>query len=489
MKKDLLKVCLLAVISVGAGLSAAAETFTVGGVNYSLLEDGSGVEVVEGDYTGDLVIPPTVKNGNITYKVVAVGKDAFSYSEVKSVKLPNTVRVIKFMAFNVSEVESVDMGTGIEEIQEGAFSVVRNLSYLSEIPAGCVKLSPEGVFMMNTSLKAINVAEANPMYKSVDGVVYSISGKTAVAFPFGKGEEFAFPNDVDTISANFMNTNKTITKLTFPENLRYVDRNAFTFCTNMESTNDLPRTLEVVGANAFSNCRKLKVTLPQSIRELGMTAFNNCYELPEIYIPNKLTLWGEQSFYQNRAATKLTFEPYPEVIKEIPFVAFKNCSSLEEVIIPEGYETIGSDAFIGCTKVKKVDLPSTLKTMGASVFNSSAPSVVVVRASAPPTVTNMKYNLFSPNCHETAIVYVPAESIEAYKADEMWGDFKNFKPLSEYSGIEDIADDASGEISFTAYYTLQGMEVTLPLLPDNEIYIKRIYCTDGKVKTVKFIYR
>lgn len=476
-------------ISASGALTAAAETFTVDGVNYSLLDDGSGVEVYAGKYTGDLVIPPTVKNGAITYKVVAVGKDAFSYSEVKSVKLPNTVRIIKEMAFNCSDVESVDMGTGIEELQEGAFSVVRSLSSLSEIPAGCVSIDPNGVFLMNTSLKALNVAPDNPMYKSIDGVIYTKSGRTALAFPFGKSAEFAFPDEVDTISANFMNTNKAIEKITFPANLKFIDRNAFTYCTNMVATNYLPQSLEVIAANAFSNCRVLEVTVPSSVKEIGMTAFNNCYMLPEIYISNKLTKWGEQTFYQNRAAKTLTIEANPESIKEIPFVSFKGCNSLEEIIVPEGYESIGGEAFLSCAKVKKVDLPSTLATIGSSAFGTSAPDVIIVRAEVPPTVTNLNYYLFSPNCLETATVYVPAASIDAYKAAGMWEYFTNYRPLTEYNGITDVDGDTQAEAVSVTYYNLLGAEVDAPKHPDGKVYLARTLYSNGDIKTIKFINR
>ena len=123
--------------------------------------------------------------------------------------------------------------------------------------------------------------------------------------------------------------------------------------------------------------------------------------LPEIYISNKLTKWGEQTFYQNRAAKTLTIEANPESIKEIPFVSFKGCNSLEEIIVPEGYESIGGEAFLSCAKVKKVDLPSTLATIGSSAFGTSAPDVIIVRAEVPPTVTNLNYYLFSPNCLES----------------------------------------------------------------------------------------
>lgn len=482
MKKSLLKVGLVAVAA-GWGSTAMAEVFTVDGINYSLLEDGSGVEVSAGNYTGDIIIPTVVKNGAITYKVVAVGEGAFQSSEATSVKLPNTVRILKRVAFNASDLVSLDMGTGIEEIDESALSVAKSLEQLSEIPACCVKIN--AAFGMNEALKAINVAADNPMYKSIDGVLYTKSGKTALAYPVGRGTEYDIPEGVDSIGVDFMNTNMGMKRVSFPSTLKYVGRSAFVYCLEM-ATNNLPEGLEYIGSSAFSNCRKMAVDVPASVRSLGMTAFNNGYAVKSVKISNKLEIWGGQAFYANRSLESVEFEPWPEVVKTIPSFSFQNSGSIKQLVIPEGYTAIGSYAFAGCTGVKSVDIGSTVETIDVAAFASVDPDIIVVRAAVPPEYTNQKYYMFS-NAHlATVPVYVPDASVEAYKAAWMWHFFQNIQPMSGMSGIDDVADDSTETVA-RRYFNLQGIEVAAPATPDGKVYIVKEIYSSGKVKTIKYV--
>lgn len=487
MKKNLLKVCVLSAMTFGSVATSWADVFTVDGINYNLLEDGSGVEVAQGSYTGDIVIPAVVKNGSITYKVVAVGKRAFQDAEVTSVQLPNTVRVIRDMAFNASSLESIDMGTGIEEILDGAFSVCRSLKSVSEIPATCYNFDTNGVFMMNDLLTAINVSPDNPCYKSVDGVVFTKSGRTILAYPNGKGTEYDIPEGVDTIGHNFLNTNQDMTRISFPSTLKVVGRSAFTYCTQME-TNNLPDGVYQIYTNAFSNCRKMKTSVPASITYLAMTAFNNCYCVTDATISNKLTMWGSQTFASNNAMTKLTIMPDPETITEIPQFAFQNSPKITEIVVPEGYTKIGASAFSNCKGLKLVDLPSTLTTVEVTAFSNVNPDKIIVRATTPPEYTNERYYLFGVDCLESTPVYVPDESIEAYKAAWIWKFFKNYQPLSTL-GVDDIMADDEAEAVTKVYYNLQGVQVAEPESCDGKVYIVKTVYNDGSIKATKVLNR
>ncbi len=485
MKKNLLKICLMTMLA-GAGVATArAEVFTVDGINYTLLEDGSGVEVAKGSYKGDMTIPAVVKNGAITYKVVGVGEYAFQDAEVTSVKLPNTVRIIKKAAFNGSDIVTLDMGTGIEEIQDNALSVARDLENLSELPAGCVKLG--AVFGMNDKLKAINVEDGNPMYKSIDGVLYTASGKTALAYPVGRGTEYDIPEGVDSIAIDFMNTNQAMARVTFPSTLKYVGRSAFVYCTSMV-TNDLPEGLEYIGSSAFSNCRKMAANVPASVKSIGMSAFNNGWAIKSVKIGNKLETWGNQAFYQNKVLESIEIEPYPENVKKIPDFSFQNSGPIKEIVIPEGYTEIGGYAFSNCSSAKYIDIASTVETIDVAAFSNINADKIVVRAAVPPTYTNQSYYLFGNKNLDTVPVYVPDESIEAYKSAWMWKFFKNYLPLSGLAGIDDVADGDAVAVS-TRYFNLQGIEVPAPGYADGKAYIVKTTYDNGKVETKKYVNR
>ncbi|MDE5683420.1 MAG: leucine-rich repeat domain-containing protein [Muribaculaceae bacterium] len=486
MKKTLLNSC-MAIIAMSTFLTAKAEPFTVDGITYNLLTDGSGVEVTEGEYSGEIVIPATVKYGNITYKVTAIGKRAFQNNEdVISVKLPNTILEIGDYAFNASDIQSIDLGQSVEIIEEGAFSVMRNLKTISEIPASCVKMDG-GIFTMNDALTAINVSPDNKVYKSVDGVVYTKSGTRLVAYPTGKGNEYTIAEGTDTIGANVFNTNQSLKRINFPSSLKVVDIAAFTYCTAME-TNDLPEGLEKVYANAFSNCRKMASKVPSTITFLGNMAFNNCYKITEATINDRITNFGSQTFASANSMTKLTFMPNPVSITAIPDFAFQSCGSLSELIIPEGYTEIGSYAFSGSKNIKKIDLPSSMTSINTAAFNYVNPDTIIIRAAVPPTYLNQTYHLFGTDCFETVKVFVPEESISAYEEAWIWKFFKNYLPISNLtSGIADT--EFSAEVVAKTYYNIQGIEVPAPESHDGKFYIIKTTYSDGSVKTAKTINR
>ena len=52
-----------------------------------------------------MVIPANVKNGAVSYKVVAVGQYAFQSSEANSVTLPNTGIEVKNSAFAAADLK------------------------------------------------------------------------------------------------------------------------------------------------------------------------------------------------------------------------------------------------------------------------------------------------------------------------------------------------------------------------------------------------
>jgi hypothetical protein len=75
---------------------------------------------------------------------------------------------------------------------------------------------------------------------------------------------------------------------------------------------------------------------------------------------------------------------------------------------------------------------------------------------------------------ETCVLYVPEASIEKYKADEIWGKFKNIR--SQTSGINDIRLD---EDKTNDVYNLQGQKV-LRQASNIEQLPKGVYVVNGK---------
>ena len=96
--------------------------------------------------------------------------------------------------------------------------------------------------------------------------------------------------------------------------------------------------------------------------------------------------------------------------------AFFVCSSLESIDIPDSVTTIGSDAFSNCSGLTSVTIGSGVTSIdGGAFFYCPSLSSITVEATTPPTLGITAF-VDTNNCP----IYVPAESVDAYKAGSRW---------------------------------------------------------------------
>lgn len=130
--------------------------------------------------------------------------------------------------------------------------------------------------------------------------------------------------------------------------------------------------------------------------------FNNCSSLKEVTLP-VLTQMGNDAFQS---------------------------SGIEKVIIPEGYQTIGDTILNNAQSCRLLDIPSTVTSIGKNIlWGVKEITTIVCRAIIPPALNGS----FGYNGIPVAI-YVPDESVAAYKAATNWSSQSGkIYPLSTYS--------------------------------------------------------
>ena len=146
-----------------------------------------------------------------------------------------------------------------------------------------------------------------------------------------------------------------------------------------------------IGNNAFKNCSGLtNLTIPDSVTNISDNAFNNCSGLTSVEIGSGVTAIGNG--------------------------AFSGCSSLRHITIPDSVTSIGDSAFWGCFELITITIGSGITYIGDLAFKFCRKvRSMFISATTPPTVkswetfdyTSMRY-------------YVPCESLEAYKATDVW---------------------------------------------------------------------
>ena len=99
--------------------------------------------------------------------------------------------------------------------------------------------------------------------------------------------------------------------------------------------------------------------------------------------------------------------------------AFSNCSGLTSVTIGSGVTTIGDGVFFACKSLTDVIIPESVSNIGMSVFNhcTSLASITCL-ATTPP-----KLNIWSFDDTDNCPIYVPAQSVSAYKSAARWSTY------------------------------------------------------------------
>lgn len=130
---------------------------------------------------------------------------------------------------------------------------------------------------------------------------------------------------------------------------------------------------------------------------------------------------------------KMTAITLPSSMRTIGKQAFRLCTNLTRMIVPEGVTSTGEQWVWGCKNINLIDLPSTMRTLtgyGIQPYDSKQVNFsVICRAVTPPTLGSSSY------LGKLVKVYVPDDSVDAYKAANKWKDFATkIVGLSTYSG-------------------------------------------------------
>jgi len=165
----------------------------------------------------------------------------------------------------------------------------------------------------------------------------------------------------------------------------------------------------------------------------------NPYVVPPFFC--KLTLQGDsvielegsgeltQAMVSSQYKNNLVSAEIGKLCTSIGARAFNECSSLTSVTIPDSVTSIYNGAFMSCTSLTSVIIPDSVTFIGDVVFYGCMElESVKVESETPPQldgswVFNYYENQFQSPILPKLTIYVPSESVEAYKTAHYWRDY------------------------------------------------------------------
>jgi hypothetical protein len=387
------------------------------------------------DYNSEsLTIPSKIIVNEQTYTVDEIMENVFNNQNLilKYVSIPYSISKIGDRAFyNLKTLERVEIekDSKLCEIGNFAFSALENLEEFN-IPesvntiGNCTFRNTVGIseihisknltqigssaFVGMTNLEKIYCDSENPIYSSLNGVLFSKKKFKLIFYPPSKEDLiYSVPRGTTTIEFSSFRDSVNIEVINMPNSVKKICSNAFKFSSKLiklvfEPGNEIPginnfffndanilieieskseTELRKTGYFIINNVKSIyKIIFPKYIefihdfmfcnainlkevefeqgselKEIGSNAFENAKSLTRIKLPRKLEKISDYAFCGNLSLKEVEFEEGSE-LKEIGSNAFENAESLSRIKIPKSIEVIADNAFYGTSNLHKIDL-------------------------------------------------------------------------------------------------------------------------------------
>lgn len=226
--------------------------------------------------------------------VTSIEKSAFGFCEgLTSVTIPESVFSVGKYAFNnCNNLTNVVISNGVTSIGDNAFQSCDNLTSIT-IPESVVSIGSNPFAW--TSVR-IDVSSDHPALSVVDGVLFDKESRRLIAYPHGStANSYEIPLGTTEIGSYAFCEGKDLTSVTIPDSVTSIGDYAFGFCEGLTNVT-IPDGVVSIGGGAFSTCVNLEnVTIPGSVASIGNYAFTKCSNLKTVTISRNCVV-GKDAF-------------------------------------------------------------------------------------------------------------------------------------------------------------------------------------------------
>jgi len=378
--------------------------FEIDGISYVVKEEGIVAANQCFSTETDIVIPPVVEYEGVSYEVVTIAVN-FICNESERISVPSTVTEIEAGAFNSPTLREIDVDQdNLAYCSDDGILYDEAMALLIKYPSA--KDLPAFVIPASVSALANNCFEDSKSLASVwlPNTIYLIpnyafAGCSELAHVNATTDGNTLPPSVRMIGRSAFSDCTSLTQLDMPEELVYIEEEAFTGSGLRTFTVNL--FLKYIGAGAFAYCTNLErfydgngkyearrgmlfsidgsdarlhtypcnrpdesIELYEGTTSLERMAFSGAENLKEIKLPSTMTVISPAAFLNCGSLERVVLS---ESILEIGSSAFHNCRNLKDVVMGEGLVRIDDWAFAFCG-MEHLTVPASVRYIGDQAF-------------------------------------------------------------------------------------------------------------------------
>lgn len=405
----------------------------------------------------------SLNNLELSCPLQEIGQNAFSYcSSIKTLDLPKTLKTIGSSAFSYcASLENIEIPDGVTQLLNNTFYSCRalntvklpealheigdytfsdcrslnniNLSNIETIGknafSSCTKLTTvtfsenikyiqDSAFSFCTSLSSINLPEAltfidenafnNTAYYSRSSNWYNdclYIGNYLIKYKSNVYDKNKLKSDTYGIADKAFLSCKEIASISFPDNVRVLGKELFSFSTHKETLVKfyIPKSVKKIGTSPFEllRCRGSEIYYDGSLEEwvavekngpiFKMALYTYSCKHPETegYVAFKIKDKNSEEYkivtindVNELRAEKINAYSFAncsqlsgdliisEDIKQIDENSFSACNNIKNIAFRDGITSIASKAFYDCDSVEKIILPNTVHKINSSTFEN-----------------------------------------------------------------------------------------------------------------------
>jgi hypothetical protein len=356
--------------------------------------------------------------------------------KLKIVVLPNSLTAVSVGAFiNCEQLISIKLPVLVNKVDLWAF---RNCISLTEI-----------------------IADPNSDYFSTqNGVLFNKEGTSLILFPHGQKGHYTIPSTVTSIGSSAFDSHFQLESITIPNSVTTTESYAFYNCTALQSV-QFPASLKSVGNYAFAYCSAIDgvIHIPSTLSSIGESAFA-CTASSFVV---------EEANPAYAAIDGVLFSKDKTHLFQFPFYRTGSYT------IPASTYAIGTSAFLNCTGLTNITIPASVNLIQHfAFFGCEGLTSLISERATPVDLSSSGEDVFKKVDKARCTLYVPAGSVDLYRAAYLWGDFTNI--IESGVVIRTVQVETPGTLSTyfsdTDAETLTSLKVTGTICQPDFVFMR-----------------